>query len=84
MNIGFWNIDLNKKKEKKSTKDFSDSLVSFAREQDLDILCLAESNENTQLSFLTKINVSGIISLYSSIFLDGIGSSLNLYLYDFF
>ena len=31
MNIGFWNIDLNKKKEKKSTKDFSDSLVSFAR-----------------------------------------------------
>lgn len=67
MNIGFWNIDLNKKKEKKSTKDFSDSLVSFAREQDLDILCLAESNENTQLSFLTKINVSGIITPYHQV-----------------
>lgn len=61
MNIGFWNIKCEK------LADRSDLLVSFVREKQLDILCVAETNDNTNISFLSKINQSGTKRAYVQI-----------------
>lgn len=51
MVIGFWNID-NKNKETRFDK--SDSLIDFVSEQQIEILILAEADDNTTLEFLKK------------------------------
>jgi len=45
MVIGFWNINC---------KNLSDNLIDFVTEQQIDILVLAEIDDNTILEFLTK------------------------------
>jgi hypothetical protein len=47
MTIGFWNIN---------KKNLSDILVDFVKEQQLEILILAEADEQTIIDFLKKFN----------------------------
>ncbi len=58
--IGFWNVN---------KKELSDSLVDFTLENGLDILCLAEVNEQTINHYLEKVNAlsdSDYVKLESS------------------
>jgi endonuclease/exonuclease/phosphatase family metal-dependent hydrolase len=58
INIGFWNIKRSAKQKDStySKNDLSDLIVDFIREAELDILCLAECEENTLENTLLKIN----------------------------
>lgn len=58
MKIAFWNIN---------KKDLSDMMVSLVRENDIDILFVAEIDSNTLLKFLTKINSFSKTNKYSQI-----------------
>lgn len=62
MNIGFWNIESKVKKPSKAKKktnvikDLSDYLAEWTVENELDIICLAETRDDIILSFIIKLN----------------------------
>ncbi|WP_426491247.1 endonuclease/exonuclease/phosphatase family protein [Hymenobacter sp. 102] len=58
MNIGFWNIESKPKKKNNKIflKDLSDYMVMLTIERQLDIICLAETRDDINLSFITKLN----------------------------
>lgn len=58
MKIAFWNIN---------NKDLSDLLVEFVNENEIDILLLAEVENQTVLNFLIKQNIINPKRLYTHI-----------------
>ena len=54
MKIGFWNID-SSGNNLAHGKDLSDSLVSLILEKEIDIMCIAEANDDVIATVLAKI-----------------------------